>query len=154
MKRLTLIACVSLLLTVALGWFSVPGILGLSAVIGLSVWSWRRRDRLTPVASTLRWAHFLWDFFYDLAISNLLLGWDVLTPKDYHRVRLIEVPVSDLSDAQVALLIHRITLTPGTLTCDLLADRHTLLVHAMYGPDEGMAQSLRRPLDILRGSQE
>jgi multicomponent K+:H+ antiporter subunit E len=79
------------------------------------------------------------------------MAWDVITPRDYHRVRLIEVPVEDLSEREIALLIHRITLTPGTLTCGLTEDGRYLLVHEMYGASRGLAARLRKPVDLLRG---
>ena len=95
---------------------------------------------------------FLVDFSWDMAVSNFRLAFDVLTPTDYHRVQMIEVPVADLTDPEISFLAQRITLTPGTLSCGLSDDRHVLLVHMMYpiaGKDMGKA--LRRPIDILKG---
>lgn len=102
---------------------------------------------------TINLFRFLIDFAWDMAVSNFRLAYDVLTPTDYHHVRMIEVPVSDLSDPEISFLAQRITLTPGTLSCGLSEDREVLLVHMMY-PIEGqdMAKILRRPIDILKGA--
>lgn len=95
---------------------------------------------------------FMVDFLVDLAVSNLRLAYDVMTPTAYHRIKMIEVPVSDLTDPEKSFLAQRITLTPGTLSCGLSDDRTVLLVHMMY-PVEGkdMGQALRRPIEILKG---
>lgn len=93
---------------------------------------------------------FTWDFVVDLAKSNLILAWDVLDPVDLHRVTLVEVPIHDLKENEIALLSHRITLTPGTLTCVISADRRMLLVHAMYPSEVDSSAALRRPIDILK----
>ncbi len=93
--------------------------------------------------------HFLLHFFYDLTASNILIAWDVWTPRDHFSPELIEVPVNDLSDFQRLFLASRITLTPGTLSVDLTDDKNTLIVHVMYPQPEGQAAALRRPIDIL-----
>ncbi|MEQ8821270.1 MAG: Na+/H+ antiporter subunit E [Sumerlaeia bacterium] len=105
--------------------------------------------RLLKNTKNLLW--FLWDFIWDLTLSNLRLAWDVLTPKNYHYIRLVRIPVSDLTPGEIALLSHRITLTPGTLTCGVDEDRGVLLVHAMYPDKSDAAAALRRPIDILKG---
>ncbi|MBX3730429.1 MAG: Na+/H+ antiporter subunit E [Candidatus Sumerlaeia bacterium] len=94
---------------------------------------------------------FLFDFLWDLILSNTVLALDVWIPKDYYRPRLLEVPIADLTDLQIAFLAMRISLTPGTLSVDVTADRQHLLVHAMYPKCDGQdANYLRRPIDILR----
>lgn len=96
---------------------------------------------------------FIWNFIVDLTISNFVLAWDVFTPTDYHKVQLVNVPVGDLTDAELALISHRITLTPGTLSCVVSADRKILVVHSMYSyKQKEPAKSLRLPIDILKGS--
>ena len=52
-----------------------------------------------------------------------------------HRLRirpaLIAYPLTVTTDAQITLLANMITLTPGTLSVDVSADRKTLLIHAI-----------------------
>lgn len=95
---------------------------------------------------------FLWDFVVDLVMSNLMMSFDILTPKDHHSSLMISVPIDDLTDQEVALLSHRITLTPGTLSCLVDRDARFLLVHTMYkkATNEDIL-SLRKPMDILKG---
>ncbi len=103
--------------------------------------------RMGRIAANL--AAFSWDFIVDLTMANLVIAWEVWTPRDRYRPRLVEVKVDDLSDFETAMLASRITLTPGTLSIDVTEDRQTLIVHAMY-PGEDTEASLRRPIDLLR----
>ncbi len=152
MKRLFTELTIAMVGAFLASWFTIAGLLTLFILTHFifQIVVWQRRDgRALPRVINL--ARFFWDFLYDLAKSNLLLAWDVITPKDYHHVRLVEVPLRGLSEEEISLLIHRITLTPGTLSCDVVSDRSALIVHAMYGSGPELAHNLRRPLDILRG---
>ena len=97
--------------------------------------------------------HFFFDFIVDLTLSNFQIAYEVLTPTDSYDARLIYVPAEDLTDLELVLLSSRITLTPGTLSADVTADRRYLIVHVMYskGEDENIiAQRLRKPIQLLR----
>ena len=84
------------------------------------VWSWFRLG-----------AYFIWE----LALSNLRLAHDILTPCHRMRSGVVGVPLSARSDAEITLLASMVSLTPGTLSLDLSSDRKTLFVHAMYISD-------------------
>ena len=145
-----------LVMAFALAWlvgsFSIAGV---SAALFLLWFAHECRQRgifeLVLPVRILRVLHFLYDFAVDLAVSNLVMAWDALTPRDRHKASLIRVPIEDLSEAEVALLSHRITLTPGTLACAVTADERFLLVHAMYPTKGDMSRKLRQPIDILKG---
>jgi multicomponent Na+:H+ antiporter subunit E len=94
--------------------------------------------------------HFMVDFLRDLLISNFYVAYDVWTPRDHFSPRIVFVPIDDLSDIEVALLATRISLTPGTLSMDVSADRRFLLVHSMYPSGSDDSESLRRPIQILK----
>lgn len=93
---------------------------------------------------------FIIDFLKDLTISNLVIAWDVWTPGHSYRPTLLEIPVDDLTDLETVLLATRITLTPGTLTSDISADRKVLIIHVLYPAGANHAAMLRHPIDILR----
>jgi len=134
------------------GWFNIVGLAFVYGGIQGVLWLIRRtRAGDNPVLRCWDVLHFLRDFLWDMTVSNVILAWDVVTPKDLHAVRIVEVPVHDLTESEIALLMHRITLTPGTLSAAVIADHSTIVVHAMYGDTEEMPQALRRPLDILKG---
>lgn len=123
---------------------------GLVAAWGVQAfWLWFPRE-VSAGARVRRTAWFLWDFLDDLTRSNLRVMRDIWSPVRLHEVRLVEVPVGDLTAGEITFLAQRITLTPGTLSCDVSSDRQTLLVHCMF-PSGDMAAGLRKPMDILKG---
>ncbi|MCX7719191.1 MAG: Na+/H+ antiporter subunit E [Candidatus Sumerlaeaceae bacterium] len=152
MRRLLYEGVVAGLICFVAGWLSIAALALVFAAVRLTVQCivWWRRDR--RVWSRL-WnlVRFLADFAADLVKSNLILAYDILVPWDIHTIRLVEVSLEGLSDCEVAVLSHRITLTPGTLSCAVGEGRRALLVHAMYGKSPTIADDLRRPVDILKG---
>jgi len=86
-----------------------------------------------PAALSLL-AFFLWE----LAVANLRVAAAVLGPSHLVRPGIVAVPLDVTSDAGIALLANLITLTPGTLSLDVSADRRFLYVHclAVDDPDE------------------
>lgn len=74
-------------------------------------------------------------FLYDLVMSSLRVAWDVLTPQDLSSPRIVEMPLEAHTDLQILLVTNLISLTPGTLSLDVSADRRILYVHAMFGDD-------------------
>jgi multicomponent Na+:H+ antiporter subunit E len=76
-------------------------------------------------------------FFYDLVISSVSVARAVLSPKDITAPRFVTVPIRARSDLGVTLVANYITLTPGTLTVDVSADRSVLLIHDLLAGDSG-----------------
>lgn len=153
MNRIAWELAAAMFIAFLLGDFSMPPIvfslLAIHAAVTVVLW---RRAGKPVLPRVVRFLRFLAEFLADLLKSNLQIARDVLSPRMFHKVRIVEVPIEGLSDREVVLLIHRITLTPGTMTCDVVRDGKALLVHSMYGNDAAdFAQGLRRPLDILRG---
>lgn len=107
----------------------------------------------TKLAQALGLAgYFLWE----LLLANLRVAYDVLTPRPHMRPGVIAIPLDARTDAEIALLANLITLTPGTLSLDVAADRRTLYIHAMYIDDvEATRRKIkdgfeRRVLAVLR----
>ena len=78
---------------------------------------------------------FLWSVFW----SNVLMAWTVLTfSKGRLKPGIVAVPLRVRSSAEITLLANWITLTPGTVTLAVSADRQTLYVHTFQigdGPE-------------------
>jgi multicomponent Na+:H+ antiporter subunit E len=74
-------------------------------------------------------------FLKELAISNLRVLWDVITPKQINRPGIIGVPLAAQTDLEIFIVASLISLTPGTLSIDLSQDRKTLYVHVMFLDD-------------------
>jgi multicomponent K+:H+ antiporter subunit E len=72
----------------------------------------------------------------DIVVSNVEVARRVLGPESAIHPGFVEVPL-DLASAQgIALLAAIVTMTPGTLTCDVARDRSCLLVHVLHLTDE------------------
>jgi multicomponent K+:H+ antiporter subunit E len=73
---------------------------------------------------------------WDIVLSNIEVAGRILGPESAINPRFVWVPLS-LSDPHAILsLAGIITMTPGTLSADLSADRRYLLVHAFNVDDE------------------
>lgn len=88
----------------------------------------------------LRLIEFLVFYLWEVLVSNVRVAYDVLTPRHLMRPQIITLGVKGLTDRQVLVLANLITMTPGTLSLDLSADRERLTIHGMYVKDEAEAQ--------------
>ncbi|MHC5068137.1 MAG: Na+/H+ antiporter subunit E [Planctomycetota bacterium] len=112
-------------------------------LIAVAILIWLRRA--SGLAAALHWARISIRLpiriLIDLIRSSLRVALDVVTPRDRFAPRIIGVPIDLPSDAAVTALANAISLTPGTLTVDVSADRRVIYVHAMYASD---ADAVRR----------
>lgn len=76
-------------------------------------------------------------FLYELVVSAVRVAIVVLRPDMSRAVRpaIVAVPLTVQSDAEITLLANMITLTPGTLSVDVSADKSVLYVHALHMTD-------------------
>lgn len=79
--------------------------------------------------------------------SNFLVAWEILTPGYQMQPRIIRYCVEGLTQPQITVLTSAITLTPGTLVCDIDDAGTHLLIHCMYALDKERAVA---DLDHLR----
>ncbi|HHG90177.1 MAG TPA: Na+/H+ antiporter subunit E [Devosia sp.] len=121
------------------GNFSVLNLL-LGATISVSA-LWLVRERVTtPVyLKKIRRALALaLLFFYELAHSAIRVALLIMSPNLRDRLEpgIIAFPLTAKSDVEITLLANLITLTPGTLSVDVSADRKFIFVHAIEVPDK------------------
>ncbi|HVR44491.1 MAG TPA: Na+/H+ antiporter subunit E [Thermoanaerobaculia bacterium] len=87
-------------------------------------------------------------FLRELVTANLRVAFDVVTPRHYMRPGVIGIPLDARTDGEITLLGNLISLTPGTLTLDVSADRKTIYIHAMYIRDvEHVRKSIKNGLE-------
>jgi multicomponent Na+:H+ antiporter subunit E len=94
----------------------------------------------------LRLALLIALFFKELAVSATKVAILVARQRMALKPGIFAYPLAVRSDFEITLLANLITLTPGTLSVDVSADRKTLYVHALDCADPG---ALRQ--DIARG---
>ena len=87
-------------------------------------------------------------FLKELLLSALRVGLLVLRPRLELKPALIAFPLTVTSDVEITLLANLITLTPGTLSVDVSADRKFLLIHAIDVTErEALIRSIREGLE-------
>ncbi len=108
----------------------------------------------SKVPDALRFALF---FLRELIASSLRVAYDVLTPKHHMRPGVVAIPLDSRSDEEITVVANLISLTPGTLSLDVSADRRSLYIHAMYIDGDQIdefrrktRQFERRVLEVLR----
>jgi multicomponent Na+:H+ antiporter subunit E len=79
----------------------------------------------------MRWLSLIALFARELILSGLRVAWLAVQPKLRIRPAIIAHPLTLTTDAQITLLANMITLTPGTLSVDVSADRRFLYIHAI-----------------------
>lgn len=88
---------------------------------------------------------FVLKVFGDILVANLAVAKLVLGPKERLNPAFVEVPMAIEDGFVLAVLTSIISLTPGTVSADLSADRRTLLLHALDAPDPGqLAAEVKR----------
>lgn len=94
------------------------------------------------------WAKLLVMFHYELIVSSVQVLWDIFTPTHLAKPALVAMPLDVKTDAGILLVTNLISLTPGTLSIDVSADRKTLLLHVMFADDpDGVCAALKNGME-------
>jgi multicomponent Na+:H+ antiporter subunit E len=86
------------------------------------------RSSFRPAAAL----RFLLHFAYKLVEANLILAWEVATPRNRIREGVVAVPVHMSSRGVVTMVANAISLTPGTLTLEVNMERRAIYVHVLH----------------------
>lgn len=95
-------------------------------------------------------------FLKELLLSTARVTYDVLTPTHHMRPGIIALPLDARTETEILILSSLITLTPGSLSLDVSADRKVLYVHEMYIRDPAETRALlkhgleKKLLEVLR----
>lgn len=130
-------------LTVALVWMLLVnrfawGSLVFALILGLVVPAaaapyWPDRAR---IGSPLRILAYVGIVLWDIVKANIAVARIVLfMPRRELRPCWLPVPLDLTSPEAITALAATITLTPGTVSCDLSEDGRALLVHCLHAPD-------------------
>ena len=106
-------------------------------------------------------------FLWELILANVRVAIDVMRPRPQITPAVVAVPLDGYSDAEVTLLANFITLTPGTLSLDVVERRETqsdetqpdevqrvLYVHAMHvGRTQAAIEDFRRQMSQNLGKR-
>jgi multicomponent Na+:H+ antiporter subunit E len=119
-----------------LGQLNISGFLAGFAIGYLALWITRPLYEPTLYfAKVSKIFQLIGYFIRQLIISNLRVLWDVVTPTHISKPGIIGVPLDAESDFEIMLVANLVSLTPGTLSLDISADRKILYVHVMFLDD-------------------
>lgn len=92
---------------------------------------------------------FVLHFLTALVVANLQMARTVLSrPKRELAPDFIAYPVAGLSDLEIVLLSHCITLTPGTTSVEIDAARNVLVLHVLDAGDAAaVCASIKKKLE-------
>lgn len=97
---------------------------------------WPERIRIRHPLTLL---HFFGVFLIDIVRGSFLVAWLILRGPKRLRPAFVAVPLALKTDLAISLLANTISLTPGTVSAKLSADKRTLIVHTI---DTGDAAAL------------
>jgi len=117
--------------------FSVGGLLvGLTlglAIPRLTSSFWPGRPRVRHYGKVIAYVLLV---IRDIIVANLQVAFIILfRPVGSLHTRWLCVPLDLTSPEAITLFAGTITMTPGTVSCDLSADGKALLVHCLDAPD-------------------
>lgn len=87
-----------------------------------------RRGRLRP----LRAIGFVFFFAWELIKATMAVAWEIITPGSTIEQGIIGIDVLGASDTLVTLVANFITLTPGTLTVEVVRHPTRLYIHVLH----------------------
>ena len=94
---------------------------------------WPNRPRLRSLPRIVEYmAVVLWD----IVMANIQVAGIILFKRNANtRPAWISIPLELHTPEAITVLAGTITMTPGTVSSDLAADGHSLLVHCLHAPD-------------------
>lgn len=103
------------------------------------------------VVRSWRIAAFLSYFSFEFLKSNALVLWEILTPGTGTAPAVVEVPLHGRTRVEVVSIANLVTLTPGTLSLEVVLDPPIIYVHGMFvhDPVEFVAQVHRMEARLL-----
>ena len=86
--------------------------------------------------SALHLLYFPFFYLWEIVAGALRISWDVFHPRPRLAPVLVHVPLGTLTRRQRLALACLVTMTPGTLSVDLVDDDSTLVVHGLYARED------------------
>ncbi len=125
---------------------AAPGHLVLGALLGVLIPLFTRRfwpERLGLARPGLM-LRFSGRVLWDILVANFAVARVVLGPRSAIRPAFVRVPLDIHDDFPVTVLASVVSLTPGTVSADIDAERRNLLVHALSVSDtEALVQDIK-----------
>lgn len=72
---------------------------------------------------------------WDIMVANVIVAKLILGNKNNLQPKFLHIPLDIKEPIAISLLANTISLTPGTVSCDVSEDQKTLLVHGLHEED-------------------
>jgi len=110
----------------------------LGALLGIAIpWFtssfWQNKVCASSPKSVLKFTIIV---IYDIIIANITVARLILGPNEKLRPTFFDLPLDIEHPLGISILASTISLTPGTVSCDLSADKKSLHIHALDLEDE------------------
>lgn len=151
-----------LTLTLALVWVLLsnevtPGIVIFGLILGVAIPLFT--SKFWPASPSLKnyvtLAEYCLVVLWDILVANVQVAyWVVFKRPQSLSSTFFAVPLDVVRPEAITVLAGTITMTPGTVSCDLAADGRSLLVHGLHVPDvaatvETIKQRYERRLKVI-----
>ena len=90
---------------------------------------WPEKVRIKAPLTLLK---FLGTVLWDIVIANLVVAKLIMGRNDQLKPAFFHIELDIQTPLGISFLANTISLTPGTVSCDLSTDRRYLLVHALH----------------------
>ncbi|MEX1024794.1 MAG: Na+/H+ antiporter subunit E [Planctomycetota bacterium] len=140
-------------LAVAIAWCALTGSftlsnLGVGFLLGLLAIAISHTGGSAYAARILNVARFLVVFLRELVVANLTLALQILNPRIRFRPAIIAIDLAARTDGEITAVANTISLTPGSLSIDISADRRRLYVHVLDVDDaDRIRQRIKQVLE-------
>ncbi|MFN8903081.1 MAG: Na+/H+ antiporter subunit E [Lysobacteraceae bacterium] len=116
---------------------ATPGqaLLGVVLALGLPLLLPRPEFPAPRLRAPLAAARLVLVVLHDIVKANIEVALRILGPESAIRPAFVWVPLALRSPQGIAVFASIITMTPGTLSCEVSEDRRWLLVHALHAED-------------------
>ena len=85
-------------------------------------------------------------FLWELTLASLQVAYEVIKPAHDMEPGIVAIPLDAKTDLEITIFSALVTLTPGSLSLDVSADKSHLFIHAMYieqGDTEALVNELK-----------
>ena len=93
-------------------------------------------EKNVSIGSPLTLLKFIFIVAYDIIISNLTVARQVIDSNDKLNPKFFNLPLDVKHPLAISTLASTISLTPGTVSCDLSEDKTYLIIHGLVIDDE------------------
>ncbi|HIE34699.1 MAG TPA: Na+/H+ antiporter subunit E [Campylobacterales bacterium] len=117
--------------TIAIGHVFLGAILAIIIPLAISRF-WIGHQCVRNVKTIFKFAAVV---FWDILVANIIVAKLILGKKDHLQPKFLHIPLDIKEPLAISILANTISLTPGTVSCDLSPNKKILLVHGLHEED-------------------